>query len=238
MDRKPEPELMDETEQAEAYADTDFSEPHDAFVAHFTSRFPEHSPSRVLDLGCGAADVTIRFARAYPRAEVLGVDGAAAMLACGQRAVSDGGLQQRITLRKCLLPTFELASGAFDAVISNSLLHHLRDPGVLWSTAATCCRPGGAVFVVDLARPRSEAEALQLMRRYAGGAPELLQRDYFNSLLAAYRPDEVRDQLAQLGLCDLAVEVVSDRHLIVWGRLWPAGEKASAPSAKFTGAVP
>jgi len=39
-------------------------------------------------------------------------------------------------------------------------------------------------------------------------------------LLAAYRPDEVRQQLARAGLEDLTVEVVSDRHMIVWGTLF------------------
>ena len=66
MKRIPEPELMDDPEQARAYALADFSEPHQAFIDHFARCFPRHRPRRVLDLGCGPADVTIRFARAYP----------------------------------------------------------------------------------------------------------------------------------------------------------------------------
>ena len=65
MERIPEPELMDDPAQAYAYANADFSEPHQAFVERFTQCFPGHAPRRVLDLGCGAADITIRFARAY-----------------------------------------------------------------------------------------------------------------------------------------------------------------------------
>ncbi len=47
----------------------------------------------------------------------------------------------------------------------------------------------------------------------------MLQKDFLNSLLAAYRPDEVRKQLAQQGLGQLRIEVVSDRHFIVYGLL-------------------
>ena len=72
MQRIPEPELMTDPAQAQAYAETDFSAPHDAFIAHFAARFPDFKTGRVLDLGCGAADVTLRFARAYPDAEIVG----------------------------------------------------------------------------------------------------------------------------------------------------------------------
>ena len=78
MERIPEPELMDDPEQARAYASADFSEPHQAFVERFTQCFPGHAPRRALDLGCGAADITIRFARAYPDCELTAVDGAPA----------------------------------------------------------------------------------------------------------------------------------------------------------------
>ena len=50
-------------------------------------------------------------------------------------------------------------------------------------------------------------------------APPVLRNDFLNSLCAAYRPDEVARQLASAGLERLQVEVVSDRHLIVFGRL-------------------
>ena len=51
----------------------------------------------------------------------------------------------------------------------------------------------------------------------------MLKRDFHQSLLAAYTPDEVRAQLATAGLDQLKVEAVSDRHLIVWGRIGRSG---------------
>ncbi len=57
----------------------------------------------------------------------------------------------------------------------------------------------------------------KLHHRDAGEEPEVLRTDFFNSLLAAYRPSEVEEQLERAGLDPLSLEVVSDRHFIVWG---------------------
>jgi len=219
MHRIPEHELMDTPEQALAYASTDFSAPHDAFVAHFRQRFPEFAEGEVLDLGCGTADVTIRFGRAYPGVTLLGVDGAAAMLEPGTRAVREVGMHDRIRLEQHYLPDSTLQAEHFDAIISNSLLHHLDDPLTLWQTVKQTGRPGAPVMVMDLLRPASVAETLGLVRVHAADAPALLQKDFYHSLLAAYRPQEVKRQLFKMDLDHFATEVVSDRHMLIWGRL-------------------
>ncbi len=219
IERIPEPELMDDPEQARAYAGADFSEPHQAFVERFAQCFPRHRPRRVLDLGCGAADVTIRFARAHPGCELTGVDGAPAMLALAQEAVTRAGLADRIQLREVRLPDKTLAQHVFDTVISNSLLHHLADPQVLWHTVADCAEPGAAVFIMDLRRPDAREQAGRLVQEYSGNEPEVLRRDFFNSLLAAYRLEEIAAQLARVNLSCLQVEAVGDRHVVVHGHL-------------------
>ncbi|HYA38103.1 MAG TPA: class I SAM-dependent methyltransferase [Candidatus Methylomirabilis sp.] len=217
MKRVPEPELMDEAAQARAYAAADFSEPHQAFVDGFREHFPRHRPRRVLDLGCGAADITIRFAHACADCELTGVDGAAVMLALAREAVARAGLTQRIRLVEARLPERALPERTFDTVISNSLLHHLADPQVLWNACAGYAVPGAAVWVVDLRRPDSREQAERLVREYSGAEPEILQRDFLNSLLAAYRLQEIVAQLARAGLARFQVEAVGDRHVIVHG---------------------
>jgi hypothetical protein len=72
---------------------------------------------------------------------------------------------------------------------------------------------------MDLARPASDIGVDALVESYALDAPEVLRRDFRNSLYAAYTPAEVADQLAELGLGELEVGMVSDRHLAVRGRL-------------------
>ncbi len=225
MERTPEPELMNDPAQARAYAAADFSEPHSRFVGLFAERCGAVPPGgRVLDLGCGPADISIRFARAHPRVEVHGLDGAAAMLREGERLLTEAGLAHRVRLVHGVLPDCRPPAPPYDALISNSLLHHLPEPQTLWEALHRWGRPGAAVFVMDLLRPASRQEAQRLVERYAADEPEILRRDFFHSLLAAWRPAEVREQLRQAGLAHLSVEQVSDRHFIVYGAL-AAGER-------------
>lgn len=217
QNRIPEPDLMNQPEQARAYAEADFSEPHQAFIAHFRRIFSAHSPRQVIDLGCGPADISIRFLRAYPDAAILGVDGAMAMLEHGDSALVRHGVSGRIELQCRYLPDPNLPARQFDTVISNSLLHHLDDPAVLWQTVRHVARPGAAILIMDLMRPASIRETQNLAHRYAADAPPVLQHDFYHSLLAAYRPDEVRQQLDEARLSQLRVEVVSDRHVLIWG---------------------
>lgn len=220
MERIPEPELMDEPEQAKAYAEADFEQPHNRFIELFCQRFAQRrqSPDRVLDLGCGPADITVRFARAFPACELHGVDGAPEMLELGRQAVAAAGLERRVELHHGYLPGARLPRDRYETLISNSLLHHLNNPMALWETVAAYGQPGSAVFVMDLMRPDTVQSAHAMVEQYASGEPELLQRDFFHSLLAAYRVDEVRAQLDKLGL-PLAVSAVGDRHLTVTGYL-------------------
>jgi 2-polyprenyl-3-methyl-5-hydroxy-6-metoxy-1,4-benzoquinol methylase len=128
-------------------------------------------------------------------------------------------LQGRVRFFKGTLPDVELPRRHYDIIISNSLLHHLPDPAVLWQTVKTFGVPGASIFIMDLKRPASLAEAAQLRDTYAEGEPEVLQRDFYNSLLAAFEAGEVQQQLGDAGLAGLAVMSVSDRHIVICGRL-------------------
>lgn len=208
---------MDEQDQAEAYASADWSASHGKIPDYFRERFPTFKRGPVLDLGCGPADVTIRFARAFPEVTILGVDGSEAMLSFGRRYVHEAGLDSRVVLEKRYLPDPALESGQFDAVICNSLLHHLSDPLVMWQSAARCAKPHAPVLIVDLLRPADAETAARLVAENAEGAPPVLVRDFVASLHAAYTLDEVREQLKTAGLSGFRVEQPDELHLLVWG---------------------
>ena len=154
LKRTPEPELMDDLEQAVAYDEADFSTTDADFVERFFRFCPE--PRRVVDLGCGPGNLALRIAAGCTGAQVLAVDGSEAMLARG-RARRVAALETRVRFAAHTLPDATLPQASFDAVVSNSLLHHLHDPGVLWATIAHVARPGAHVFVSDLRRPSSLA---------------------------------------------------------------------------------
>jgi SAM-dependent methyltransferase len=220
MQRIPEAELMDEFEQARAYAEADFSEPNERFVELFATEFPAFHAGTVLDLGCGPGDITLRLARRNAGLQVDGLDGSQPMLDFGECALrEDPDLASRVRFVRGKLPGASLPRSRYDAVVSNSLLHHLHDPQVLWRAVLALGTPGAAVLVMDLYRPASIAAAREIVERNAGGEPEVLKQDFYNSLCAAFDPAEVRDQLASCGLGMLEVRTVSDRHLLVAGRL-------------------
>jgi len=221
MKRIVEPELMEAAEQARAYAEADFESAHSTYPKLFGKLFPRR-PKRalVLDLGCGPCDVTIRFARANPGYHFHAVDGSAAMLKYGREAVAcHAGLGGRITLIKGFIPGARIPRRSYDVILSSSFLHHLHDPMVLWRTVREYSRPGTIVFVPDLRRPSSPATARAIADKYSGGEPEILRRDFLNSLLAAFTPAEVRRQLQEAGLVGLPVKTISDRHLLVCGQM-------------------
>ncbi len=74
------------------------------------------------------------------------------------------------------------------------------------------------VMVQDLARPADLASARRLVRIHSQGAAPLLKELFHRSLLAAFTPREVRAQIRAAGLGGLKVRMVSDRHLVVYGR--------------------
>jgi SAM-dependent methyltransferase len=222
MKRILEPELMDNEAEARAYAEADFSAANRAFIERFGRLFPGHH-ERLIDLGCGPGDVTIDFARARPQTWVLGVEAAPAMLRLAhenlQRARAlEASQNLNVEFLLARLPSQDLPPGAFDAIVSNSLLHHLPDPMVLWREIQRIGKPGAAVLVGDLFRPPSEREAEAIVQASGASEDPLLCRDFFNSLCAAFEVEEVRAQIAASGL-SLSVEQSSERHLMVYGRL-------------------
>jgi ubiquinone/menaquinone biosynthesis C-methylase UbiE len=214
MERIPEPELMNEDDQSAAYAAADWSESHGKIPGYFRERFPSFSSGRVLDLGCGAADVTVRFVQAFPETTALGVDGSDAMLAFGRRRVREAGLDARIRLENHYLPDSALEQQGFDAVICNSLLHHVVDPIALWQTAVRCAKPGAPILLIDLLRPPDRDSVVRLVNEHAHDAPPVLQRDFIASLHAAYTVEEVRQQLLAAGLPHFRVDQVDQFHFV------------------------
>ena len=220
MRRIPEPELMDARHQAEAYAETDFSESDSRFVSRFTELFGSDLAGTIVDLGCGPGNITFRIAVACKQCQVTGLDGAPAMLDIArERAAELPSDATRPRFVETVLPLNEDPPIRYAAVVSNSLLHHLHDPTGLWKTLWRITEPGAPVLIADLRRPATLEDARQIVDTYAGDAPEVLRKDFYNSLLAAFEPAEVEAQLVEAGLGEMSVASVGNRHLEVWGNM-------------------
>lgn len=88
-----------------------------------------------------------------------------------------------------------------------------------WDCVKSYAASKAIVFVMDLFRPASQDEAKRLVEQYASDEPGMLKEDFFNSLCASFRIEEVDKQLQDSNMERLSTEIVSDRHLIVYGRL-------------------
>ena len=211
-----EPELMDDPDQAQAYARADFAEENQGFVDCFRKYFPEFTEGHILDLGCGPGDIPVRFARALPSCRITAIDASEPMIGLAGAAVKQAGLADRIAFRRERFQAVSLAEPV-DAAVSNSLLHHVPNPLQFWYRLRQLVKPGSPVLVMDLIRPNSPEEAQAIVDRYAEKEPEILRRDFYRSLLAAFTEDEVAAQLAEMNLSRLIVDVPDDRHWVVSG---------------------
>jgi cyclopropane fatty-acyl-phospholipid synthase-like methyltransferase len=220
MERVLEPEVMDDPEQAVAYARADFEKENQGFVEKLCEYFPELLASEnihILDLGCGPADIPIRLAKRIPDSRITAVDASLPMIRLAANAVKAAGLEDRITLR-CERVQDLSVTEPVQVIVSNSLLHHLPNPFRFWYAVKTLA-PGGLALVMDLLRPDTPEEAQAIVDCYAANESAILRRDFYNSLLAAFTEDEVAAQLAEINLSRLLIDVPDDRHWLVGGRI-------------------
>lgn len=219
MERLREPEIMDGEEQVRAYAQADFARENQWFVDYFLEVFPDFREGLVLDLGCGPADIPIRLARACPSLTLLAIDASRPMIKLAQRAIDDAKVGDRIRVMCQRFQDVRLENPA-DAIISNSLVHHVPNPLQFWYALKRFAKPGAPVLVMDLARPETTEEAQALVDRYAANESDQLRLDFYNSLLSALTEDEVAAHLAELNLSRLLIDVPDDRHWVVTGRVF------------------
>jgi len=235
MERICEPELMDDAAQAQAYAEADFAAADAAMVERMIEHFDDGSDTcglgpRIVDLGCGPGNITFRLADRCRGSLVLGIDGSEPMLAIAEaRRRMGAGWRHSVRLLQVLLPAIDQARTAlpagdwlgegFSAVVSNSLLHHLHDPAVLWDAVRRLAAPGAAVYLQDLRRPPTPEAADAFTAAEMASAPEVLRRDYRHSLQAAFTKAEVAEQLERADLEGLQVQEVGPKYPEVWGRL-------------------
>ncbi len=229
MKRLPEPELMQNPLQVQAYSEADFSN-SDALLIR---RIEEYllvkgkqidSKSLIIDLGCGPGNITELLSRSWPSVRVFGIDGSGPMLAEARnrkdRRKSFNDLRNVSYFCWNLLSIADGTinfKGTGDLIVSNSLLHHFHDPSQFWKALKSMSSKGSITFHRDLRRPSSMDEAKALQKMYLPDSPEVLINDYLASLQAAFTVEEVKTQLHIEGLDHLSVYEVEDRYLEVVG---------------------
>ncbi len=213
MKRIPEPELMTDEEQVRAYGQANFSDSNTAFVEYISNRHPNFS-GHILDVGCGPADVDLLLATKMPLANILAIDGSEQMLSAAGAKIKDLGLSERIHLQKVQIPDNSLPLHVHDLILTKDLLHHLPDPMIFWREAERLASPQTTIYLMDLFRPPTVEEARRIVAMSSGTSPQVLQIDFYNSLLAAYTVNEITEQLEHTPF-QYEIEMIGARHFIV-----------------------
>ena len=102
--------------------------------------------ARVLDCGCGTAQLAAFLARSAARRKVFAIDGCRASLRCAEEFRARARLENLQLVRADLfdLPVRE---GSFDFVLSRGVVHHTGDPGLAIGCVARCVAPGGVLVL-------------------------------------------------------------------------------------------
>lgn len=217
-----EPEVMDSEAEARDYDSMDHSAVNRVFVADFLAVWNGQGP--ILDAGAGTAQIPIELCKQHPRAEVTAIDLAEHMLTLGRENVRRAGFDKRIRLERQDAKSLPYADGAFGAVISNSIVHHIPEPGRVLAEMVRVVRPGGSIFIRDLLRPPDDATVRHLVATYAGDANAHQQQMFDDSLRAALTLDEIRALISRLHLDPGHVRQTTDRHW-TWQTTKPGRQK-------------
>jgi SAM-dependent methyltransferase len=134
--------------------------------------------TRILDAGCGTGEQTLGIARAYPSAEVIGVDVSAASIARAREHGDRHGIRATFAVRDLLEPLDDL--GTFDLIVSVGVLHHLDDPVPALRNLANLAAPDAVLLgMVYGSFGRTELfaarDGLRLLAEHEGTRDDVLE---------------------------------------------------------------
>jgi len=197
LPRVPEPEVMDDSGEVEAYssgaAQAHLDAIDDTFIEHALRLLKGCERGRALDIGTGPGQIVLKLARRLTRWKFVGVDRSSGMIAQAQAnlASAGGGLAGRVEFQVADGNRLAFPEKSFDLVMCNSVLHHLSEPQNLLAEMARLARPTGAILLRDLRRPGRLKYPLHVRwhgRNYSG---EML-RLFRDSVRAAYTVPELQ----------------------------------------------
>lgn len=107
------------------------------------------NPQKIVDLGCGTGSTTMMLKRAFPQAEIIGLDLSPHMLAMSEYKAEREQLD--IQWIHGLAETTKFADGEFDVVTASLLFHetptHIATE--VLEEAHRLLKPGGQVIILD-----------------------------------------------------------------------------------------
>ena len=115
---------------------------------------------RVLEVGCGTGNLLVQLAKAFPAAQVVGVDIDSDSIAAARSRAGEAGVADRVQVRKGTVAAATQGQ-QFDAALMVEVLHEIA-PALRSGVVADCARalaPGGWMVIVDETYPGTLEEA-------------------------------------------------------------------------------
>ena len=217
LNRILEPEVMDTVAEAVDYNSMDHSAVNRVFVDDFLAALSRSNTTsdtvpQIFDAGTGTALIPLELLSRAVRAVVTASDLAEQMLIVARDNVRAAGQTKSIRLVRSDCKQLPDAPATYDAVMSNSIVHHIPEPRLVLAELWRILKPGGLLFVRDLMRPADAATLDTLVQTYAGSANSHQRQMFRDSLHAALTVDEVGGRLRQIHIPTASVRATSDRH--------------------------
>jgi len=158
---------------------------------------------RLLDVGCGAGNYSLKLLQALPALDVTLVDLSAPMLARAQQRLMAAGAPA-IRQVQGDIRDVELGEAAFDVIVAAAVFHHLRTDEEWQAVFAKLFRalaPGGSLWIFDVVDCEVSALRPATWRRYGDYLESLRGPEYREHVLAyVEKEDTPRSLTYQLDL--------------------------------------
>lgn len=197
MPRVPEPEVMDDSSEVEAYSSAadqaHLNAVDDSLVEHALKLVSGRERGCALDIGTGPGQIVIKLARHLTQWKFVGVDRSPGMIGKSQvnLAPAGGELVRRVEFLVADGNRLPFPDSSFDLVLCNSVLHHLAEPGKLLSEIARLVSSKGAILIRDLRRPARFIYPLHV-RWHGWHYSGVMYRLYCDSVRSAYTVQELK----------------------------------------------
>lgn len=164
---------------------------------------PIREGSRIADLGCGQGWSTVAVTKAFPEAEVLGVDNDAASIEDARAIAHEAGVGAHFEVADAAALA-EL--GPFDVVMVLEVLHDLARPVEVLAAAREALSENGAILVADEAvaasftAPGDELERMMYGWSITHCLPTSMTEQPSAAIGTVIREDTVRELAREAGL--------------------------------------
>jgi O-antigen biosynthesis protein len=184
-------------------------DPHMNWIEGLMTRAGIPRGGRWASLGCGAAGEEIKAAKLGLCGRLSAFDASRASLDLARRAAGEAGVTS-FTFETIDLDRFSLEPGAFDVVMMNMSLHHVREIRAALETVRRALQPGGFLLLNEFVGPRQfqfPETQLEAVRALLAALPEMYRKD---STTGSPKTEYVRMPVEHWNVADPSEAVRSD----------------------------